>query len=78
MDRITMMIREAGDLNNDDITIDETEIDAILYPTLVEITYDNPKKTYSVYMYHREPYFDRLRTTSWIRFSMYTKKTKVI
>jgi hypothetical protein len=64
---------EAGDLNNDDITFDETEIDAILNPTLVEITYDNPNKTYSVYMRHREPYFDKWRTTSWIRFNVYKK-----
>jgi hypothetical protein len=65
---------EADDLENDEIIFDETEIDAVLEPTMVEIEYDNPNKTYSVYMHRRESCFDRSRIASWIRFAVYKKE----
>jgi len=64
---------EPGDLENDDVVFKEDEIDAVLEPTHVEIEYDNPNKTYSVYMHRRESIFDKSRISSWIRFSVYKK-----
>jgi len=55
------------------VVFKEDEIDAVLEPTHVEIEYDNPNKTYSVYMHRRESIFDKSRISSWIRFSVYKK-----
>ena len=65
---------EPDDLDNDNVFFDDTEIDAVLEPTMVKIKYDNPNKTYSVYMHCHESCFDRSRIASWIRFAVYKKE----
>jgi hypothetical protein len=69
---------EVGDLENDNIEFDGSEVEAILNPTSVKVSYDNSTKTYSIYMCQMQPYFQIWRITSEIRFNVYKKEVSSV